>query len=388
MLVFLAAALIALPRTASGAAKAPIRVAVLNESTGEFGPQFRAIIPGAVAWAKWENAHGGLDGHRIELKIYNGASKPTRAIANAHRAVTQGAQAIIDTDPLFDSYAPYLHAEHIPVYAFGITPGFYKAGSDNSFFSYSGNIYTGKDDVPVKFLIRAEHRTKFAIISDSSPADFHASVRDIPLVKALGGRVVYTNLTVNPTSPSSLRSVARAIKASGAQVVWSAAGDTEAQQQVALAKAGAHNVWVFNGSDYAQNLPQRFGQALDNYTFYFFTAPFTATTPSIRHYLAAMTRYAPRSKYAFNALVGWAAGELLAGGVGRLGSRPLTAANLTRATNTLKRYDGDGSFPPISFPFYHQASARCLAFVQVRQDRWTRLSGDHSSPFYCAKPLS
>jgi branched-chain amino acid transport system substrate-binding protein len=388
LLGLLTAGLIALPIGAAGASTAPIHVAVLNESTGEFGAQFRAVVPGATAWAKWENAHGGVDGHRIDLKIYNGASNRTTAVANAHRAVEHGAQAIIDTDPLFDSYAPYLHSQDIPVYAFGITPGFYKAGSDNNFFSYSGNIYTGHDIVPVKFLIQVEHKTKFAIISDSSPADSEASMRDIPLIKALGGDLVYTNLAVNPTSTNALLSVARAIKASGAQVVWSAVGGTEAQQQVDLAREGAGNVWVFNGSDYEQNLPQQFGRSLDNYTFYFFTAPFTANTPGIHDYLAAMKKYAPSSKYAFNALVGWASGELLAGGIGKLGSKAVTGANLTKATNKLKNYDGDGSFPPISFPFYHQESTRCLAFVQVRHGKWVRLSGNRSTPFYCAEPLA
>jgi ABC-type branched-subunit amino acid transport system substrate-binding protein len=42
-------------------------------------------VPGAVAWAKWANAHGGVDGHRIGPKIYTGDSNATTAVANAHR---------------------------------------------------------------------------------------------------------------------------------------------------------------------------------------------------------------------------------------------------------------------------------------------------------------
>jgi branched-chain amino acid transport system substrate-binding protein len=383
-----AAGLVAVPVAveSAGAAPAPIHVAVLNESTGEFGAQFGAIVPGATAWAKYENAHGGLSGHQIILKTYDGQSNPTTAVSNAHLAVQQGAEAIIDTDPLFDSYAPYLKTTDIPVYAFGITPGFY-GPSETSFFSYSGNVTTGKATASVKFLVAQKGKKKFAVISDASPADSVDSKANVGLINKVGGTVVYQNFNVDPTNTAALISVAQAIKASGAQVVASAAGGTEAQFQADLAQVGAGNIWVSDGSDYEQNLPEQFGAALNNYTFYFFTAPFTANTTGIHNYLAAMKQYEPSSEYAFNALVGWASGELLAGGVSKLGSKAVTGANITAATNKLNNYNGDGSFPPISFPLYHEESTHCYAFVQVQNKKWVQLSGNSSTPFYCSAPL-
>ncbi len=301
----------------SGASPSPITVGVLNESSGEFGEQFGPVAAGATAWVDYENAHGGAAGHHINLKTYDNASNPSTAVSNAHLAVDQGAVALIDSDPLFDSYAPYLTTEDMPVYAFGITPGFY-APTGTSFFSYSGNITTGKADATDKFLVDQEHKTKFAIISDASPADSEDSQAGIPLVKAVGGDLVYTNFNVDPTNTAALLAVAQAIKASGAQVVDSAAGGTEAQFQADLAQVGAGNIWVVDGSDYQQSLPKQFGAALDNYTFYFFTAPFSVPTPGMKQYLAAMKKYEPADEYNFNALVGWASGvEMLAGEVCR-----------------------------------------------------------------------
>jgi ABC-type branched-subunit amino acid transport system substrate-binding protein len=380
------AAIVAAPMTA-GAAKSAITVGVLNETSGEFGAQFGPVQAGATAWADWENAHGGVGGHHINLKTYNNDSSPSEAVSNAHLAAAQGAVALIDSDPLFDSYAPYLHSLDMPVYAFGITPGFYGA-TNSSFFSYSGDIADGKSDAAIKFYVQQFHKTKFALISDPSPADSEDIGADIPVVKAVGGTVVYSNLSVDPTNTADLLSVAQAIKASGAQVVISAAGGNEAEDQVDLAQVGAGNIWVSNGSNYEQNLPQQYGSALDNFTFFFFTAPFTVPTTGMKDYLAAMKKYEPSEEYNFNALVGWTSGELLAGGVAELGSKAVTRQSLTNATNKLTNYTGDGVMAPVTFPIMHTQTTRCLAFVQVQHGKWVQISGTKTSPFYCTNGLS
>src|SRR5580698_4985884 len=157
-LPLLVASVLAVPVSA-GASKAPIKIAILNEASGEFAAQFGPVQVGALAWVDWENAHGGVDGHHIDVKTYNNGSNPSSAVANAHLAAAQGAVALIDSDPLFDSYAPYLHSLDMPVYAFGITPGFYGA-TNSSFFSYSGDIADGKSDAAIKFYVQQFHKTK------------------------------------------------------------------------------------------------------------------------------------------------------------------------------------------------------------------------------------
>jgi hypothetical protein len=355
----IAAAIIAVPLSAGAASKAPITIGVMNESSGEFAAQFGPVQSGATAWINYENAHGGLSGHHIIEKIYNNGSNPATAVSNAHLAAAQGVDALIDSDPLFDSYAPYLHSLDMPVYAFGITPGFYGA-TNNSFFSYSGDISSGKSDASIKFFIQKFNKTKFAVISDPSPADSEDIEADIPTIKAVGGTVVYENTSVDPTNTADLLSVAQAIKASGAQVVLSAAGGTEAQQ---------------------------YGAALNNYTFFFFTAPFTVPTPGMKNYLASMKKYFPKDEYSFNALVGWASGEMIAGGVAKLGNKAITRTSLTNATNTLKNFTGQGVMAPVTFPLLHTQTTRCFAFVQVKNGKWTQISGTKTAPFYCANGL-
>ena len=376
---------VAVTSPAAVAAPATLNIGVLNESTGEFGAQFGPLVPGVQAWASWVNSHGGLNGHKVSLKIYNNASSPSQVVANAHLAVQNGAVALIDSDPLFDSAAPYLQSVGIPVYAFGITPGFFGADKTN-FFSYTGNPIDGKSTASVKFLVK-KGKTKFALLSDPSPADSAGIKTSVPLIAKAGGKVVYTNFNVDPTNTASLLAVAQAVKNSGATVVDSAAGGTEAQFQADLAQVGGGNIWVSNGSDYEQNLPKQYGPALNNYTFFFFTTPFTVKTPGMTDYLDAMAKTSPANEYNFQALVGWASASLLAGGVQALGTKPVTRASLTASTNSLKNYTGNGVLAPVSFPLFHTAAPSCFAFVQVQNSKWVQISGTKSSPFYCAAPL-
>src|ERR1700733_1132222 len=354
---------VAFTTPAAVAAPTTLNIGVLNESTGEFGAQFGPLVPGVQAWASWVNSHGGLNGHKVSLKIYNNASSPSQVVANAHLAVQNGAVALIDSDPLFDSAAPYLQSVGIPVYAFGITPGFFGADKTN-FFSYTGNPIDGKSTASVKFLVK-KGKTKFALLSDPSPAVSAGIKTSVPLIAKAGGKVVYTNFNVDPTNTASLLAVAQAVKNSGATVVDSAAGGTEARCQADLAPVGAGHIWVSNGSDYEQNLPEQYEPALNNYTFFFFTTPFTVKTPGMTNYLAAMHKTSPGDEYNFQALVGWDSASLLAGGVEALGTQPVTRASLTKSTNTLKNYTGDGGLAPVSFPLFHTAAPSCFAFVQV-----------------------
>jgi len=385
MLVTVAGILVPSAVTAN-AAPTTLKIGLLNSTTGEFGSFYSPLVPGVEAWADWVNTHGGLNGHKVSLNILNNASSPSQIVANAHEAVDAGDVAIMVTDQLFDSVAPYLHSVGIPVYGWGITPGFFGAGQTN-FFSYTGNVTNGKSTGTIKFIL-SKGKTKFAVLSDASPADSGDLKAVSTLITTLGGDVVYSNFNVDPTNTASELSVAQAVKGSGAQAVAIALLGSEATMQVDLSQVGAGNVWVASGSDFQQTLPQQYGPALNNYLFYFFTAPFTVNSPGMREYLAAMKKYYPSDEYNDESLIGWVNAEVLAGGVEKLGSKPVTRASLVKATNTLKNYTGGGILAPLSFPAAHTQAPSCFAFEQVQNGKWVQVSGTKANPFYCSKPLS
>ncbi len=356
-------------------------MALLNETSGEFASQFAPNLPGVKSWVAYENAHGGVAGHHINLKVYDNESSPSVAVSNAHLAVEQGAQAFIDTDSLFDSYAPYLEAQGMPVYAFGITPGFY---GPNNFFSFSGNVTNGKSDTAYKFADQI-HRTKWAVVSDPSPADSIDSKGVSALAKANGIDVVYTNFSLDASNTASLLAVAQAIKSSGANLVSIAStGNSEPQLQVDLSQVGASNVWVLSGSNFALNLPKQFGTALNGYMFESFVAPTTVSASGVQTYLSAMKQYEPSSDPSiFNSEVGWGAASMLGAAIQKIGSGPVTKASIVQASNSLQNFNADGFLAPVSFPAFHTEATQCLSFVQVMNGQWSLISGSQSSPFFC-----
>jgi branched-chain amino acid transport system substrate-binding protein len=98
--------------------KSPIVIGTLDESTGVGSADlhFPAIV--APAAVKWINAHGGIDGHPLELHLVNTGGNPSNGIPDARRLVEQNhvvalvgnADASVET-----SYASYLTQKRIPV---------------------------------------------------------------------------------------------------------------------------------------------------------------------------------------------------------------------------------------------------------------------------------
>jgi branched-chain amino acid transport system substrate-binding protein len=364
--------------------KASITVAMLNETSGEFASQFSPNVPGVQAWVDYENANGGIDGHHINLKVYDNQSNPTSAVANAHQAVESGAVAIIDTDPLFDSYATYLASQQEPVFGWGITPGFYGTNKSN-FFSFIGNLTTGASDTATKFFLQNGNRSKWAELSDPSPADSLDIKAVAAALPSQGGQLVYSNYSIDPSNSASLLSVAQAVKNSGAQIVQIAStGSSEPQLQADLAQVGASNIWVVSGSDYAANLPQQFGSGLNNYTFESFTAPPFDSAQGVQTYVTAMKQYQPNADYnVFNSLVGWSGASLLGATVDNLHGAAVTKSSLVSSGNSLQSVTDNGLWAPVSYPTERTEPVKCLSFSQVQNGKWVLISGTASNPFFC-----
>jgi branched-chain amino acid transport system substrate-binding protein len=357
---------------------------MLNETSGEFASQFSPNVPGVQAWVDYENANGGIDGHHINLKVYDNQSNPTSAVANAHQAVESGAVAIIDTDPLFDSYATYLASQQEPVFGWGITPGFYGTNKSN-FFSFIGNLTTGASDTATKFFLQNGNRSKWAELSDPSPADSLDIKAVAAALPSQGGQLVYSNYSIDPSNSASLLSVAQAVKNSGAQIVQIAStGSSEPQLQADLAQVGASNIWVVSGSDYAANLPQQFGSGLNNYTFESFTAPPFDSAQGVQTYVSAMKQYQPSADYnVFNSLVGWSGASLLGATIDNLHGGAVTKSSLISSGNSLQGVTDNGLWAPVSYPTERTEPVKCLSFSQVQNGKWVLISGTASNPFFC-----
>ena len=92
-----AALVVALPMVAGGSASgspAPIMIGATYEKTGPV-PSLGAEGPGALAAAKYINAHGGILGRQVKIVLEDNAGDPAQAISQLRQFASQGINVVL-----------------------------------------------------------------------------------------------------------------------------------------------------------------------------------------------------------------------------------------------------------------------------------------------------
>jgi branched-chain amino acid transport system substrate-binding protein len=75
-------------RPTKQAAGSPIKIGISLSLSGDFSDPGKAVKRGYELWASYVNAHGGILGRRVQLKIVNDASDPNQAVSNYQKLIT------------------------------------------------------------------------------------------------------------------------------------------------------------------------------------------------------------------------------------------------------------------------------------------------------------
>jgi branched-chain amino acid transport system substrate-binding protein len=366
----------------------PIKIGYLGPQSGALAPTFAPALQGVQTYVKYWNDRGGVNGHELELSVYDTQSNASAVLAGARKAVGDGMQVIISNDVYFDTAAPYLAEQKMPVFGFGITLGFY--GPDKqTFFSPMGNWIAYQSNVGMKYLVDKGH-TKIVVLSDPNPGNANAAHAIANAVPTVGGQLVYENYGVDTSNAGALLAVAQKAKEAGAQAVYTNFyANAPAQLQANLNQIGA-NATVLNGNiGFAPEVPEQFGPSVEGLTSEVFTATWLSPSiPGVKSYMAAMQQYAPDSLENNSALSGWATMLLFGGALEKLAADEPTRENIAAAANTLKDFDGDGLMQPVTFPEMHESMAPCMGFGQVQGGEWKLTAGTATNPFLCGTPVA
>ncbi|MCU1501260.1 MAG: hypothetical protein JWM12_614, partial [Ilumatobacteraceae bacterium] len=365
-----------------------IKVGYLGPQSGAFAPTFAAGLIGIQTYIKYWNDRGGVNGHQLDLEVYDTQSNSSTVLAAARKAVGDGMQVLISNDVFFDTAAPYLTEQKMPVFGFGISIGFYGPNTQ-TFFSPMGNWIGYQSNVGMKYLVDQGH-SKIAVLADPNPGNVNAAHAIAKAVPGVGGELVYSNFAVDDTNSAALLAVAQKAKESGAQAVYTNFyGTAPAQLQANLNQIGANAV-VLNGSlGFSPAIPKQFGDSVEGLTTEVFTATWLSPTiPGVKLYMDAMTQYAPDSLENNSALTGWGTMDLFGGAIAALGATAPTKENIAAAANTLQNFTADGLLQPVSFPQMHESMAPCMGFGQVKKGTWTLTAGTAENPFLCGTPVS
>ena len=376
------------PGTAVAGDGSTIKVGYLGPQSGAFASTFAAGLIGIQTYVKYWNDNGGVNGHQLDLEVYDTQSNSSTVLAAARKAVGDGMQVLISNDVFFDTAAPYLTEQKMPVFGFGISIGFY--GPDTqTFFSPMGNWIGYQSNVGMKYLVDQGH-SKIAVLADPNPGNANAAHAIANAVPGVGGELVYSNFAVDDTNSAALLAVAQKAKESGAQAVYTNFyGTAPAQLQANLNQIGADAI-VLNGSlGFSPDIPKQFGDSVEGLTSEVFTATWLSPTiPGVKLYMEAMNKYAPDSLENNSALTGWGTMDLFGGALAALGAEAPTKENIAAAANTLQDFTADGLLQPVSFPQMHESMAPCMGFGQVKNGTWTLTAGTADNPFLCGTPVA
>ncbi|MDP9284189.1 MAG: amino acid ABC transporter substrate-binding protein [Actinomycetota bacterium] len=72
----------------TASALGPIKIGISLSLSGDFSDPGKAVKRGYDLWAAYVNAHGGILGRKVQLKIVNDASDPNQAVSNYQKLIT------------------------------------------------------------------------------------------------------------------------------------------------------------------------------------------------------------------------------------------------------------------------------------------------------------
>ena len=375
--------------SAPAATGAPIKIGALIDESGELASTFAPQKAGYEAFVDWYNAHGGLDGHHLSLQVYDDASSPSQTLANARLAVSNGDQVLAGAEYNLSSAVPYLTAQNVPFFGFGLTTNFFGTNRQN-FFSFVGDLITAAANQPIKFWINTQHFTNISEVSDSQPANAESLPALKKIVLSLGGQVPYYNSAVDDTNSASLLALAEKLKSTNTQLVYTNfIGYAAAQLQADLSQIGSKIIVGTGIIGFDPQVPKQFGSAANGLESQLYSASWVnPNVPGVQTYLAAMAKYQPSQEYNQQALYGWDSMVNLGGALQALGSKPPTRANIVAAGNSVANFTGDGILQPLSFPAFHTNPPLCIVEGKLESGKWVSISGTSANPFTCGEKFT
>ena len=362
---------------AAGAAPAPYTIALVTSLTGPAGTESAGDPATFEARIDLQNAHGGVDGHKIVPLVIDDQTSPTGVESAVSDAVSKGALGLVAVSPVFFLGAKTAQQAGVPV------SGTYSDGPEwgtqpytNMFASDLGSE-NPKDPVNTLegTILRHFGATVLGTYGYSiSPSSTHGAIESADSFKHAGGQapVVDTSLPYGSVNFGSLALVARQHHV---DAIFPAMQDSSnfALAQ-ALEQAGVHlkAAVYLSGLGPAVVHSPAWGSLQGGYFGSIFR-PFSLPDTGTRQMRGALERYAHWSPSQFPTLYqyeSWAGADLMIKGL-QLAGRDPSRAKVITALRGVKAYDANGLLPhPLDYAttFGHDPPQQCIWVLQAEKN--------------------
>jgi branched-chain amino acid transport system substrate-binding protein len=127
--------------SASAATGTPITIALVCTCSGAGAPTYQGVTGAFHARVDYQNAHGGVNGHKISTLVLDDQTSPTQAATAVQEAVSHGVLGIVSVSALFFEGAKYAQQAGIPVTgSFQDGPEWGMQPNTNMFASDNGSL--------------------------------------------------------------------------------------------------------------------------------------------------------------------------------------------------------------------------------------------------------
>jgi ABC-type branched-subunit amino acid transport system substrate-binding protein len=373
---------------APGVTPTQINVAAISSLTGPISAGFSAVSPGAQAYFDTVNAHGGVNGRKINLAYnLNDEGTGSRFETETHTAIDQDhAFAVLVSSYWFTP--TYFAATCTPTYGFNVTGNW--ATSPN-LFAAGGSVqtYTAGAAQGPRYLIKKVHAKAVGVLAYGVSSSADACQADANNLKKGGVNVAYEDLKVTPLNPNITPDVQR-MQSSGVDMVLTC---MTVNGNIAMAKTlkeyGSHAKMLFF-TVINQSVLDKNANVLQGAYYTVESVPaladqkYPGVYPGVKAYQTAMQKYEPAAAGDNNAVLGWESATLLVAGIKAAGKDP-TQAKVVAATNKLTAFTYGGLRTPTNWQRTHTlvTAPYCNAFVQVQGTKLEPVLGQDKQVFVC-----
>jgi branched-chain amino acid transport system substrate-binding protein len=367
---------------------APIKVGEVCGCTGPLVSSITVGPPAYAAWADYTNAHGGIDGHKVQIIEVNDAGNPATSVAEVHKLVeVDHVVALVDVSGVDAAWAAYVQKAGIPVVGGGSTgelddtnPDWFAVGQ--TLDDYFINFIDSARKVGVSNV--AEFYCAEAATCQEGVAPFEATA------KKVGEKVGYvTQVSFGAPSYAAQRLAAKQAGV-GALIVADAVSVVE--QVAANCLAQGYTPWqialdggVAQSFTTAPGLSNHFIGSEPDYPFFSNAIPAAKLMNSIlKKYADAQTLQSPN--YNEESVQLYLSGPLLSDAIKASGDgskQNITSADIYKGLYALHNDTLDGMAPPLNFKKGQPNPIDCWYFIRIQHGTFTTPYG--VKPI-CAKP--
>jgi branched-chain amino acid transport system substrate-binding protein len=366
---------------------APLNVGIICSCTGALSSATTVGPPAWMAWAKAQNAKGGLNGHKIQIFYKDDAGNATSGVSIVESMINDDhIQALVDDSQVDTNFATYVAQHHVPTIG---------GGAESDLDVSSSNYFAPGETVDEYFLADMLAAKKVggknigqmycaeSVICQQGVASFKSTAKSEGVKVGYIGQISYSAPNYTAQCVAAQQAGVTVLDIADAPTVLTKVASDCLQQN--------YDPWQVGGDGAVSTSFLTAPGLNDKFIGYEPDEPFFAKTPAIQQMNATLKKYAASStinspnyneesveNYTSALVLGKAVQLANAGTNG-----PITSANVYKGLYLIHNSTIDGMGPPRTYVKGQPNPIHCFFWIKIQNAKFTTPYGTTST---CASP--